>query len=183
MSTVLLPLSSPPMAQPHASILQPRGHPKNVVAEVTNGGKSAVHLLSCTSCRKRKVKCSKTNPCSACDRSSLPCVFPNRARLPRGRTGGSKTTNNELLRRVNKLEELLDKASGETNVDSAKPSVPLPRDAYADSTQCLDLKPRRTSEDLAIRHGLQDEALDRYLGSNFWKSLTYEVWGLCSTRP
>ena len=163
------------MEEPPSSILQPRGHARNVVAGAVTNGKNAVHLLSCTNCRKRKVKCSKTNPCSACDRSSLTCVFPNRARLPRGRTGGSKTTNVELLRRVNKLEELLDKASGETSIDSAQPLVPLSREAPADSSHNFDPKPSRTSEDLTIRHRIQDKALDRYMGSNFWKSLTYEV--------
>ena len=170
------------MAEPHSSILQPRGHPKTVVVDAVTNGKSAIHLLSCTNCRKRKVKCSKTKPCSACDRSSLDCVFPNRARLPRGRTGGSKTTNVELLRRVNKLEELLDKAGGETNVDGAKPPIPPSPDGHGDSAQNLDLKSSRMSEELAFRQCVQDEALDRYMGSNFWKSLTYEVGGPSSTR-
>lgn len=170
------------MAELPSSILQPRGHPKNVVAEAVTNGKSTIHLLSCTNCRKRKVKCSKTKPCSACDRSSLNCSFPNRARLPRGRTGGSKTTNVELLGRVKKLEEMLDKAGGETNVDGAKPSGPLSRDRLADPAQNLDLKSGRTPEDLVVRQCVQDEALDRYMGSNFWKSLTYEVGGSYSAE-
>lgn len=167
------------MAEPLSSNLQLRGHTKNVVAETAANERSAMHLLSCTNCRKRKVKCSKTDPCSACDRSSLTCVFPNRARLPRGRTSVSKATNVELLRRVNKLEELLDKASGETNIDNTKPSVPPSRNGHANPAQNFDPNPSGTSEDLVIHHGVRDEVLDRYMGSNFSKSLNYEVGRLC----
>lgn len=166
------------MAEPPSSFIQPRGLTKIAVAEIATSGKAATHLLSCTNCRKRKVKCSKTTPCSACDRSSLTCVFPNRARLPRGRTGGSKTTNVELLRRVNKLEELLDKASGEANVDSSKPSAPLSQGRRSNSVQPVDLSPSEASDDLFPSATVRDEALDRYIGRNFWRSLTYEVGGL-----
>lgn len=173
------------MAESPSSFLQPRGLAKIAVAEVVTSGKAASHLLSCTNCRKRKVKCNKTSPCSACDRSSLTCVFPNRARLPRGRTGGSKTTNVELLRRVNKLEELLDKASGEANVDGSKPSVPSSQGGRSNAAQPVDFSPSETSEDLFPSPTVHNEALDRYIGRNFWKSLTYEVGGLycCSCVP
>ena len=172
-------LSALPMAESF-SYLQPRSLAKNAVTEAAANGKSTTHLLSCTNCRKRKVKCNKTQPCSACDRSSLTCVFPNRARLPRGRTGGSKTTNVELLRRVNKLEELLDKASGEANHDSTASSAqlsPMSPSGHANGSQSVDMKPISTAQDSVSSHPVRDEALNRYIGRNFWKNLTYEVGG------
>ncbi|EWG53340.1 hypothetical protein FVEG_11795 [Fusarium verticillioides 7600] len=38
--------------------------------------------LSCEFCRKRKLKCDRTQPCSACTSRSLSCFFPS-ARAPR----------------------------------------------------------------------------------------------------
>lgn len=42
---------------------------------------------SCTTCRRRKVKCNKETPCSNCTRNGVTCIFPppGRAR-PRPRT-------------------------------------------------------------------------------------------------
>lgn len=140
------------------------------VAETAGNPRARSHLLSCTNCRKRKVKCNKTSPCAACERSSLPCVFPNRARLPRGRTGGSKTTNNELLHRLNKLEELLEKA----NQQGKKP----PRAASQASADTVGRSGSSPSESIAAQESspaVSEDALNKFIGSTFWKSLTHEV--------
>jgi hypothetical protein len=160
------------------SPLRPEDFTENIGIETAASRKTAKHLLSCTNCRKRKVKCNKTSPCSACDRSSLICIFPNRARLPRGRTSGSKTTNIELLRRVKKLEELLDKANGEPKDGSPTASVPPSQSERSHSTQTSDTNACETPEDLVVSHSVRVGTLDRYMGSNFWKSLTYEVGGV-----
>ena len=138
---------------------------------VTSRKPAANPLLSCTNCRKRKVKCNKSNPCSACERSNLTCVFPNRARLPRGRTGGSKTTNVELLRRVNKLEELLEKAVNNRKNDPAQPSAELSGRGRSDSALNFELG----AAERPTHQKVEDDVLDRYIGSNFWKSLSHEV--------
>lgn len=168
--------SNPPMAAP-MPYLQPRSLPKTVVPQATTHGKSTTNLLSCINCRKRKVKCNKTNPCSACDRSSLACIFPNRARLPRGRNGGSKTTNVELLRRVNKLEKLLDKASGEANPNSTHATVQPSPSGHSNGSQFSPISPSEKAPASIHDHPVRDEAMNRYIGSSFWKSLTYEVRG------
>lgn len=160
------------MAENSSSSLQFQGSAEDVTGEsATNRKPAANHLLSCTNCRKRKVKCNKSNPCSACERSSLTCVFPNRARLPRGRTGGSKTTNVELLRRVNKLEELLEKASHNAHNTSKKPFMEQLERGRSDSALTFEFGAAegRTSPKV------EDDALDRYIGSSFWKNLTHEV--------
>ncbi|KAI0452485.1 fungal-specific transcription factor domain-containing protein [Xylaria acuta] len=61
--------------------------------------------LSCTSCRARKLKCDKQDPCRNCVRSGSECVFPARKRIQRPR----KTKNAELLRRLNRLESIVGK--------------------------------------------------------------------------
>ncbi|KAI4731466.1 hypothetical protein E4T49_00682 [Aureobasidium sp. EXF-10728] len=63
--------------------------------------------LSCTLCRKRKIKCDKQNPCSNCVASQRECIPVVRARLPRGRNGGRKGVNSELRNRINRLEGLV----------------------------------------------------------------------------
>ncbi|KAH7157277.1 fungal-specific transcription factor domain-containing protein [Dactylonectria estremocensis] len=49
---------------------------------------SRANQRSCTTCRRRKVKCNKERPCSNCIRNGVGCIFPppGRARpTPRGR--------------------------------------------------------------------------------------------------
>lgn len=143
------------------------------VAETAGNPRIGKHLLSCTNCRKRKVKCNKTSPCAACERSSLPCIFPNRARLPRGRTGGSKTTNNELLHRLTKLEELLEKA----NQGGRRISGPASRTTSADAVgrSGSGSSPSETFAAREISPTVSEDALNKYIGSTFWKTLTHEV--------
>lgn len=148
-----------------------------VAAAEAAANRRSGNLLSCTNCRKRKVKCNKTSPCAACERSGLPCVFPNRARLPRGRTSGSKTTNVELLRRLSKLEELLEKASQDGKPGPAKISLgPASHPRSPDTAVRPEEFPSETPASAGvIPSTAADEAFNRYMSSNFWKNLTHEV--------
>lgn len=162
------------MADKSLSSPQPQGSTGDIVAESTARRKPVTnHLLSCTNCRKRKVKCNKLSPCSACERSCLSCVFPNRARLPRGRTGGSKATNNELLRRLSKLEELLENAQKNENNEPIKPATTYNSRGTSGSTPNIE----SGAADGAASQHVTNEALDKYIGTNFWKSLIHEVGG------
>lgn len=185
------PISS--SSRPHE---QAQASPEDVIAvaesaALNRSGGSQHHILSCTNCRKRKVKCTKTSPCAACDRSNISCIFPNRARLPRGRSTavGPKTTNLELLRRVSKLEELLEKANqvGKDGKDSKDtPRNGLLKATFEDlSSPASNDTPRTQPEASQSPKGgsarpvispvNSEEALNKYIGSNFWKNLTYEV--------
>ena len=185
------PISS--SSRPHE---QAQASAENVLAgaesaALNRSGGSQHHILSCTNCRKRKVKCTKTSPCAACDRSNIPCIFPNRARLPRGRStaGGPKTTNLELLRRVSKLEELLEKANqvGYDGKDSKntrrnsslKATFEELSSAASNDIQRPQSEASQSPNGAAIRPVISpvtsEEALNKYIGSNFWKNLTYEV--------
>lgn len=46
--------------------------------------------LTCEMCKRRKIKCDKLRPCTACRNAGTICVPVERARLPRGRSGGRK---------------------------------------------------------------------------------------------
>ena len=52
-------------------------------------------------CRRRKVKCDKKQPCSNCQKASIECVFPRPGRAPRK---SKKPPDAELLARLRRLE-------------------------------------------------------------------------------
>lgn len=69
--------------------------------------KAAATVKTCDNCRRRKVKCDRTQPCSRCRDSGVPCISSKISNLPRGRNGGRRKANIELNARVAKLENLL----------------------------------------------------------------------------
>ena len=65
-------------------------------------------VLSCTSCRQRKVKCNKTAPCDQCLESGIECIYPTRRIRPtRAQRDALKSRDQELLGRIRHLESLL----------------------------------------------------------------------------
>lgn len=139
-------------------------------------------LLSCINCRQRKVKCNKAQPCSGCQRSNVNCVFPARVRLPRGRKGGSGARTDELSRRLSRLEGLVGKfEAGHASVnlqsreagaeDIAKPRVVVNQDLQRPE---LTDRSNEPVKDCGLQPlGKTDGS--RYLGGDFWTSLSTEV--------
>lgn len=90
---------------------------------------SDLHPYSCATCRRRKVRCDRRDPCSGCIRSNIECVFPERAqrakrsrataaRLAEADSGSSRLkANHELLDRLQKLEDLVRKQYGKHDQD------------------------------------------------------------------
>ena len=124
-----------------------------IATESTTSASSGRTLkpLSCTTCRARKVKCDKTDPCSACVKSETTCVYPERVRRRKNRNGGLREQNADLLRRLGRLEGLvgkIEKSGGdEKAAETSSPGV------------------------------VQDHATptDKYLGGEFWTSFSEEV--------
>jgi hypothetical protein len=77
------------------------------------------HPPSCNTCRRRKVKCDRADPCSQCVRAGAICVFSPRSGVPRGRKGGRRKLDRELLDRVAKLENLLKDFEGKNTAEAA----------------------------------------------------------------
>ena len=128
--------------------------------------------LSCTHCRQRKIKCDKKHPCSPCSRSNLNCVFPERARHPKKKSAGSKATNDELMRRLGRMEELIEKMKVEGKDFNGKKVV------EDDSTSPDTSLSRRTSEARSPGSNGPDpveDGMSRFIGTNFWRSLSSEV--------
>lgn len=89
---------------------------------------SAPHGLnarSCVTCRRRKVKCDKQFPCSNCSKAGQQCVFPAPGRAPRRpRTGGKVVSEREaeLLKRLRRLEGVVEELSGQVEIEAIKHS-------------------------------------------------------------
>jgi hypothetical protein len=81
---------------------------------------------SCNLCRRRKVKCDRADPCSHCVRVGAVCVSSAPSGAPRGRQGGRRKLDSELLDRIAKLENLLKDIEGGTT--GATPAVPAAAD-------------------------------------------------------
>jgi hypothetical protein len=78
-----------------------------------------LRIWSCVTCRRRKVKCDRRDPCANCVRSNIECHFPVTGRLPRRSRdpGAIKLSPSqrqvELLGRLRRLEDLVTELSGQ----------------------------------------------------------------------
>jgi Fungal Zn(2)-Cys(6) binuclear cluster domain len=82
---------------------------------------------SCNLCRRRKIKCDRANPCSHCVRVDAVCVSSAPSGAPRGRQGGRRKLDSELLDRIAKLESLVNHFEGGVST-GATPPAPAPAD-------------------------------------------------------
>lgn len=64
----------------------------------------ALNPRSCVTCRKRKVKCDKTHPCTNCNRARIECIYPAPGRAPRKVRKVGEGRDRELLERLRRLE-------------------------------------------------------------------------------
>lgn len=96
--------------------------------ETRKASHPAPHALtarSCITCRRRKVKCDKKSPCQNCVKASIQCIFPAAGRAPRrpragGKVGGEREA--ELLKRLRRLEGVVDELSGQVELEAVKHS-------------------------------------------------------------
>ncbi|ROW14760.1 hypothetical protein VPNG_03839 [Cytospora leucostoma] len=84
---------------------------------------------SCVTCRRRKVRCDKHMPCSNCRRAQIPCIFPAPGRAPRRPRPKdpnappkqpSSEREIELMKRLRKLEGIVEELSGQIEVETAR---------------------------------------------------------------
>ena len=93
--------------------------------ERKNSTSHGLNARSCVTCRRRKVKCDKQFPCSNCSKAGQQCVFPAPGRAPRRpRTGGKVVSEREaeLLKRLRRLEGVVEELSGQVEIEAIKHS-------------------------------------------------------------
>lgn len=127
--------------------------------------------LACRACQRKKIKCDRVSgsyvvhhmrhrwanktknfPCGKCLRSSLQCV-PSSGK-PRARRAGKRAIDSELRSRITKLESLFESLSGEVGIENGVPA--------GESNARSDAKESSSP------------AVGKYIGSQFWSSLTTE---------
>jgi hypothetical protein len=125
--------------------------------------------LSCTLCRQRKIKCDKIHPCSPCQKSNLRCAFPERLRHPKKRRVETKATNEELLRRLGRMEELIEKMK-EEGKDRNGLEIEGQSSASPDTMQTM-LEPSGPVQ----APDINGTDVNRFIGSAYWRRLANEV--------
>ena len=168
----------------------------------TSGQPSNSHLnpRSCTTCRKRKVRCDKRHPCANCTKASIECIFPGPGRAPRR---SRKPPDSELLARLRRLEGVVqslgkgaeeaaeehndaDAADGASpiSVEDGEENEPKKEDAekahsrfIAHMTENLATKAPNPDEKLVKEFGrlVVEDGRSRYVSNKFWSSLGEEV--------
>ncbi|KND94554.1 putative transcriptional regulatory protein [Tolypocladium ophioglossoides CBS 100239] len=77
-----------------------------------------LRIWSCVTCRRRKVKCDRRDPCANCLKSNIECHFPVTGRLPRrsqdpAALKSPSQRQSELLGRLRRLESLVTELTGQ----------------------------------------------------------------------
>ena len=89
---------------------------------------SALNPRSCVTCRRRKVRCDKYMPCGNCRKAHIQCVFPAPGRAPRrprvkdpnAPPKQSSEREIELMKRLRKLEGIVEDLSGQIEFENAR---------------------------------------------------------------
>ena len=143
----------------------------SIVSPMAEGRPAKV--LSCVSCRQRKIKCDKVQPvCTQCLRVSLECVYPSRKptrRVPRPR-------QSELLERISRLESIVGQADPEKlhELDRQTESSDLPASRLTGSGGGA----RAATGSLEDESTPSSDTAARYLSYEFWGNLCEEVEGI-----
>jgi len=142
-------------------------------------------LLSCTSCRQRKIKYDKSHPCEPCLRSGIECVSPTRrVRAPHGKPEASEARDAELLQRISRLEELLankgDSGLAASNsVSSERNSSPNLLTSLPSNGVLAEGCQSGVTVDNHYAAFVKDQgSSSRHLNIDFWRSLSNEFDGL-----
>ncbi|KAI5250278.1 hypothetical protein E4T43_00022 [Aureobasidium subglaciale] len=148
-------------------------------------GNSNGVALQCEQCAKRKIRCDKRQPCSACVKSGKTCTPVIRARLARGRKGGRPEGSLDLRNRIKRLEQLVLSAR-----DLGEVKDPPVEGLSHEILGTADSVTSRHGEFESVGHpvGVEDlsqcprfrKDVGRTMGASVWTQLSSELDGLRS---
>jgi hypothetical protein len=156
---------------------------------------SPQHSKPCIGCRKRKVKCDKTRPCSNCTRLKQLCIYEslNGSEGQTEQTGDNpSSSDNELRERLGRLEIMMAAmmASGQAGDVTGSPNAsPFRHSSSPNATpsHSLDLEILPAShpniEHAPVGQIIFQEGHSAYFDSDFWPGLVNEVSKLKYRRP
>jgi hypothetical protein len=103
--------------------------------------------VSCQSCRAKKLKCNRAQPCSNCTARGITCNFLIPPKAP-VETTSTLQSNAELLERINRLESIVLKQQIQVETRSGENSGP---------TTHQQPTPISESDYISVNHGERDE--------------------------
>ncbi|KAF2150173.1 hypothetical protein K461DRAFT_270689 [Myriangium duriaei CBS 260.36] len=121
--------------------------------------------LSCEECRRRKTKCDKESPCTACKYAGLACTAIQRARLPRGRHARPRDRNTVLHSRVTQLEGLVKQLEAHLHSDVQE---------HSPDNQVSEVSPGSTAPPVPLK-------AYSLFAKDFFNALSNEVAGIRET--
>ena len=152
---------------------------------------------SCIVCRKRKVRCDKSSPCSNCRRANIPCVVPSSDRPPKWARRLEHLTNNavstataprdthgsgvvQLMERLRTLEGLVKELNGQLeHANATATSAAGGRSLHQQDTDAAMVMPSPI-DTTGMRKNFgrlvpQDSNRSHYVSSGFWSRVNDEV--------
>lgn len=130
--------------------------------------------LSCEQCQRRKTKCDKSVPCSACVRAELVCTAVQRHRLPRGRGAKSKQANSALKDRIERLETIISKLQRKESA-AVQTSVCVHYDARR--ALLIYIKEHMRAVEVEAP-SVPPKTVESFVAPSFWAELTDAIAGL-----
>ncbi|KAF2754981.1 hypothetical protein EJ05DRAFT_467985 [Pseudovirgaria hyperparasitica] len=148
---------------------------------------------SCVTCRKRKVKCDKRNPCGNCTKARIECIFPSPGRAPRK---ARKPPDAELLERLRKLESVVQNLGAQVDDETSptQPKVEEDKEGFNLMRKVADAPGQHQRADVVKSNGVSSsadltvpglearfgrlvvtEGKTRYINTSFWANLNSEV--------
>ena len=135
-----------------------------------------VNSRSCVTCRHRKVRCGRSNPCSNCVKAGIDCVFPTARRESR------KAPDAELVARLKGLESALgrlvnDHPGGQQGHDPPSAAHGYSDGCHWNSSPTDGNSSARCSEPVGKNLGrfLVNEGQTQYVSESFWANTCDEV--------
>ncbi|KAB8071469.1 fungal-specific transcription factor domain-containing protein [Aspergillus leporis] len=125
------------------------------------------HLRSCQSCRTRKIKCDRRQPCASCERSNAHCVYPpGPGRAPK-RPRAARDAR--LLDRVSRLETIIRRLEEEN--DQLAGSRRDGRTSFSTSSRASSVNPPVEQ----LGRLVVDETRSCYVSNILWARLGDEI--------
>jgi len=159
-------------------------------AQATSTSSPQLNPRSCVTCRRRKVRCNKTNPCLNCSKAGIDCIFPGPGRAKRK---SRKPPDAELLARLKKLEGVIESLGA--HVDSDPPSESQPSVVANIQSQLEERRwqsslnnggvsdsPVNSTVDKQLGRLVISDGRSRYVSNAFWKHMGDEVGLICQSR-
>ncbi|EXL42175.1 hypothetical protein FOCG_15525 [Fusarium oxysporum f. sp. radicis-lycopersici 26381] len=139
--------------------------------------------LSCSSCRQRKLKCDRDEPCSNCVARNVSCQY---APWPRGRVAAQRrdSRQHDLSDRVRHLEQLLgsivQQLPTQQGTSNGSPSIKSPASTYVTNSLATGSHQgshRSSQEGSEVKPGrmMANPNETIYVSSSHWSAICHEV--------